>query len=385
MSEQNTEPTGFPRLPEEELPPPRPKARGRDGLRLAVGLAVAAGLAFWLSGTITQQRKAETPPAANATAENATGQAAPGLALPPGQGPGMQAAVTPPPGDAPEAFAEDPVVPSSFFRAVARWAVAQYQPPQSRHNGGDRPLSQLSVSRLNARFGTEDDAFGPGRGSGPELRRRVLAYVFQPGFVGYLGRNSMTPFLGFLREAAAEARRDYRTARGFSSEALRPADAAAMYRLYAALAADTGKVLGATAAHREITARVKAAQAASAMVAQAYEKTWDGGGGQPLSGAEADAVIRQAVAERAAARAAAIRAVRERAGKIGLDDDETFYVAEWAVRRAATPGQLDGLAAAAELLADLSLRLENLARESEAPPSPAPEPAPETPAPPAAQ
>ena len=98
--------------------------------------------------------------------------------------------------------------------------MAQYQPPQSRLNGTDKPYTALTVSRMNARYGTQDDAFGPGKGSGQELRRRVLAYALQPGFVSYLGKNYMTPFLGWLDNAATEAKRDYRTAKGFSAESL---------------------------------------------------------------------------------------------------------------------------------------------------------------------
>lgn len=373
MSEENKEPRGFPQLPEEEPPLPKPAPRSGDRLRLAVGLAVAAGIAFWLSGTITQQRKAEDTAQVSAPAANATAQAGPGLSLPVGGANGMQAQVAPPPGaqEQTEAFAEDPVVPSSFFRLVARWAVAQYQPPQSRHNGTDKPWSNLTVSRLNARFGTEEDAFGPGKGSGPELRRRVLAYALQPGFVGYLGKNYMEPFLGFLRDAATEARRDYRTAKGLAAEPLRAADAAAMFRLYAALAADTGKVLSAAAAHGEIAARVAGVHAASAKVAKAYERTWNAGdaGNAGAGASEADAVIRQAVADRAAAQAAAIRTVREKTGPLVLDDDETFYVAEWAARRLAAPGQKDGLAAAGGLLADLAQRLQTLANDAEAAPA----------------
>ena len=370
MSEENKEPRGFPQLPEEDLPPPRPMPRSRDRLRLALGLAVAAGIAFWLSGTITQQRTGQDTAQVSAPAANATAQAGSGLNLPVGGANGMQAQVAPPPGaqEQAEAFAEDPVVPSSFFRLVARWAVAQYQPPQSRHNGTDKPWSNLAVSRLNARFGTEEDAFGPGKGSGPELRRRVLAYALQPGFVGYLGKNYMEPFLGYLRDAAAEARRDYRTAKGLAVEPLRAPDAAAMFRLYAALAADTGKVLAAAAAHGDIAARVAGVHDASAKVAKAYERTWDvGGAGQPVS--DADAVIRQAVSDRAAAQAAAIRTVREKTGPLGLDDDETFYVAEWAARRLAAPGQKDGLAAAGGLLADLAQHLQTLAGEYDAAPA----------------
>lgn len=374
MSEEHKEPQGFPQLPPEDFPPPRPKARGRDGVMLAVGLAVAAGLAFWISGKITQQKKAEEPTVAAAPAANATAPAKPGLTLPVAQGPGVQAQVEAAPGAQAEAFAEDPVIPSSFFRALARWAVAQYQPPQSRHNGSDKPLTTLTVSRMNARFGTEDDAFGPGKGSGPELRRRILGYALQPGFVTYLGKNYMTPFLGWLSGAAAEARRDYRAAKGFNSELLRPADAAAMHRLYAGLSGDVGKVLSATAEHKEIAVRVEAVHAASARVAQAYEKTWDGTGSKPLTGAEADAVIRQAVTDRALAHAAAIRAVREKTGRIGLDDEETFYVAEWAVRRLATPGLQDGLAACGALLTELASRLEQEAQAVETP-APTPPPA----------
>ncbi|EPR38712.1 hypothetical protein dsx2_0521 [Desulfovibrio sp. X2] len=344
-------------------------ARPARTISVIVIVAAVSWLAFYLGGKFMHRHKAEELAVQQE-------QASPSAPVNPG-GPSVVVPAPPPPAagqagaggavgapgeQAKKPVSEDSVVPSAFFRDLARYCVAQFQPAHTRRNPGDRPANGLSVSRLNARFGLDENAFGKSHQGAESMRRHILSYVFQPGFVPYLYNNYADLFLDQLREAVADAHRDYKTAKGYSSEPLHADDAAAMLHQDSALAAEAGKILAAVSSSKEITARVAAEQAAAAKVAAAYERVWAAADKNQL-GPEADAIIRLAVADREAARNGVIRAVLAKTGPLPLEDDEVFYIATWGARRANTPGQSEGLAAAAKSLTDLSGKLAGLAEE----------------------
>lgn len=336
-------------------------ARSRIGYLVALMIAVA--LAFYLSGKFFQSGEEE--PAPKEPVPEAAPEAPPVVTLPEPTEPVVSAEETPAVAEKePEPWIEDNMIPARFMRDLARYGVSRFHPPGTRANPGEMPMNTLTYGLLNAQFGLDRNAFGPAQSGGADaMRRRILAYVFQPGFVAYLYGHYADRFTEEVRAAVSEAEREYRSGQGFAAQPLRPADAAVMLAGNAVLARDGAKVFAAVAANRGIVTRVHDAQVAARAVAGAYEAMWaTTRDGAPPS-TEAEAEVRRAIEAREAARMAVVRAVRQETGQLSIDDGEVFFLAAWAGRRATTPGQAQGVGELGKALADLADRLDALAAE----------------------
>ncbi|EPR35715.1 hypothetical protein dsat_1819 [Alkalidesulfovibrio alkalitolerans DSM 16529] len=336
-------------------------ARSRIGYLVALMIAVA--LAFYLSGKFFQPDEEEPTP--KEPASEAVPQAPPAVTLPEPTEPATSVEETPAVAEKePEPWVEDNMIPARFMRDLARYGVSRFHPAGTRENPGEMPMNTLTYGLLNARFGLDRNAFGQVQTGGADaMRRRILGYVFQPGFVAYLYGHYADRFIEEVRAAVNEAEREYRSGQGFAKQALRPADAAVMLSGNAVLARDGAKVFAAVAANRSIVTRVHDAQVAARAVAGAYESMWarTRDGAAPPS--EAEAEVRRAIEAREAARMAVVRAVRQETGHLSIDDGEVFFLAAWAGRRATTPGQAQGVGELGEVLSNLADRLDVLAAE----------------------
>ena len=337
----------------------------RSRIGYLVALMIAVALAFYLSGKLFQPGEEEPAPREPALETAPAEPEPPAVATLPEQPEPAPVDETPTVVEKePEPWAEDSMVPARFMRDLARYGVSRFHPADTRDNPGEMPMNTLTYGLLNARFGLDRNAFGQVQAGGADaMRRRILGYVFQPGFVAYLYGHYADRFIEEVRAAVNEAEREYRSGQGFAKQPLRPADAAVMLSGNAALARDGAKDFAAVAANRGIVTRVHDAQVTARAVTAAYESMWARTREGEVPPPEAEAEVRRAIEAREAARMAVVRAVRQETGRLAIDDGEVFFLAGWAGRRATTPGQAQGVGELGEALADLADRLDALAAE----------------------
>ncbi|WP_029893897.1 hypothetical protein [Desulfohalovibrio reitneri] len=229
---------------------------------------------------------------------------------------------------------EDAVVPLSFVDELAEYCVSRYLPPRTRANPSDEPLNRLTFKALNMRFGLDRDAFGRGPDSALAMRKEILGYAFQPGFIEYLADLYSAEFADTLVRQAEEAMREYRLGEGeFERRALSDADIRGMLRAFAAQADGAGRIFDALAKAPKLMGLVADHQQAADMVLEAHRKFDSRENLSPEQVDERGAAIKRAIARREQMRERLTARVRKAAGDVVLSDAEVLYLTTWAYRR----------------------------------------------------
>lgn len=246
----------------------------------------------------------------------------------------------------------DTMVGHAFIRDLAEFLVENYWPRKTHPLAATSGISTAGLRLLNMRYGAELTAFGLDVADHDAGRRQLLDYVFTPGMIRALYSLHVQNFLDAL-EGAANMRT---TEHGPLSDS----QCAELFAIYGKMAANLAGCIKAYQRTPKIRALVNAYADASTRAAAdfiKYAEAVDGPSEARIAVTEqyrASILLREQEKENLAA------AMRLGGYTTGLDADALVYTAAWLHRRG--EGRATALNAAAEICADCSRRLLDLAR-----------------------